>query len=70
MKTSLCSRLLPSLTLALLALVPGVRAQTTTPSVIYNFVATYGDVNVNPLGALVQDAAGNFYGTTQARGTG
>ncbi len=68
MKLPLRSRLLPSLTLALLALVPGVRAQTATPSVLYTFFQT-SNVDVNPLGALVQDAAGNFYGTTQGGGS-
>ncbi len=63
-----CRRLLPSLALALLALVSGVRAQTATPSVLYTFHYTFYDVYVNPLGALAQDAAGNFYGTTQGGG--
>ncbi len=63
----LIHRLLPSLALAVLALVPGVRAQTLTPAVIYNFSRTTR-YDVDALGALVQDAAGNFYGTTQGGG--
>ncbi|MBE7212737.1 MAG: hypothetical protein INR65_17125 [Gluconacetobacter diazotrophicus] len=60
-------RFVCSLALAVLALVPGVRAQTLTPSVITNFSRTTR-YNVDALGALVQDAAGNFYGTTQGGG--
>ena len=69
MKIPLRNRLFLSLALAVSALVPGVRAQTATPSVIYTFRYTFSDVYVSPLGALVQDAAGNFYGTTQGGGT-
>ena len=63
----LSHRFLLSLSLAVLALVPVVRAQTLTPAVIYNFSRTT-HYDVDALGALVQDAAGNFYGTTQSGG--
>ena len=62
-------RFFSSVALALLALVPGVRAQTAAPAVLYTFQYTYYDVYVSPIGALVQDPAGNFYGTTQGGGT-
>ncbi len=64
----LIPRLLPSLTLALLALTPGSQAQTATPTVITTFPAASSVGVTNPVGALVEDSSGNFYGTTQGAG--
>jgi len=58
--------LVATLMLTMFALVP-VQAQTFT--VLYSFPSFTGD-GLGPLGYLVQDAAGNLYGTTFEGGTG
>ena len=62
-------RLLPALTLALLALVPNLPAQSATPTVLADFAASSNPNGpTNAVTPLIQDGNGNFYGTTNGGG--
>ncbi|MBE7156990.1 MAG: hypothetical protein INR62_00895 [Rhodospirillales bacterium] len=62
-------RFVPALTASLLVLAPSLRAQTATSTVLANFaVSSNPNGPTNPLGALIQDGNGNFYGTTNGGG--
>ncbi len=58
-------RFLSALALGLLALAPGARSQALYP----NLVATFPAGVSNVTGGLVQDSAGNFYGTDAGDGS-
>ena len=60
------SRLVFAFVLAIVA-TAAVPAHSQTYSVLYNFNRYAGD-GIGPLGTLVQDPAGNLYGTTQGGG--
>ena len=50
-----------------MVLITALFSYSQTYSVLYNFGAVLGD-GEDPSGTLIQDAAGNFYGTTQGGG--
>ena len=61
--------LLGAFTVASGSLVPGLHAQTANPTVLYTFPASaQGPGTISPLGSLVPDDMGNFYGTDQGGG--
>ena len=62
-------RFVPAMTAVLLALAPGLHAQTATPAVIATFPAAATTGVTNPVGTLIEDGSANFYGTTQGGGT-
>ncbi len=64
----LLPRFVPALTATLLALAPGLRAQTATPSVVASFPASETGSATNAVASLIEDGDGNFYGTTQQGG--